>query len=312
MHLDLRFVLVWGLLLCLSRGLLAGADLQPLGSVRPEYKVRGAALRGRTLFTWGNRLTSWSVPDLRPSHLTNGNFGEGGCLVDLDRNGSLEWVGQSGDSLGLLVWMAAPGWKPQRIDDEIEMHDCMEATLFGRTGVLMVNRYMQVRFYERSRGNQWRYREIYSFYTNSQQAGLTLADIDGDSFTDILCGNYWIKSPTRFDLPWRLFAINTEYYAPLAAMFRFALTGEGKLWAAQSHMERAKLTLFQKPADPRQLWPALTRPGEGLDLTRAHALAAGDWAGSSAVIVGENVAGGRLILLAGPDPKPRILARQVN
>ena len=32
------------------------------------------------------------------------------------------------------------------IDDEFESHDCLEATLFGRKGVLVIQRYMQVRF----------------------------------------------------------------------------------------------------------------------------------------------------------------------
>ena len=36
---------------------------------------------------------------------------------------------------------------------------------------------------------------VYSFYTPSRQAGLLLADVDGDGLTDIFAGNYWIRSP---------------------------------------------------------------------------------------------------------------------
>ena len=85
--------------------------------------------------------------------------------------------------------------EPVVIDDEFDTHDCMEATLFGRKGVLVIQRYMQVRFYERADKSPGRIREIYSIYTPSQQTGLSLRDIDGDGRVDIVCGNYWIQSP---------------------------------------------------------------------------------------------------------------------
>ena len=134
------------------------------------------------------------------------------------------------------------------IDSEIEMHDCIEADLFGRRGVLMIQRYMQVRFYERPAqpGETWKIREIYSIYTPSQQAGLALHDVDRDGHPDIYCGNYWIRSPSAFELPWRLFAIDTYSELPLSAMLRLAKSGED-LAVSQAHLEAGRVTWFEKP-----------------------------------------------------------------
>lgn len=280
-------------------------------SVRPGGELRGAAFRNQTLFTWGNQLSAWTVPQLRRKDLRSGDFQEGGCLVDLDGDGRLEWAGQRGKGLGELVWMRPPRWRPEQVDSEIDMHDCIEAKLFGRVGILMVNRHMQMRFYHRSGATrQWRYREIYSFYTGSQQSGLALTDVDSDGRTDILCGNYWIKSPESFDLPWRLFAINTQHETPLSAMSRFGLLRGGDVWVTQSHMERAKLALYRKPRDPKQLWQAVPR-GDRMELGRLHALAMGPWDGEAGerAFAGEHRGSESRLLWLRPDREPEIVAK---
>lgn len=214
-----------------------------------DHEIRGAAVDRRTLYTWGDELRAWSIPGLRSRLLASGDFGEGGCAA----GGGL--VLQQGRPLGKLVWLDAARYSPVVLDDEIDMHDCLPAVLFGRRGVLMVQRGMQVRFYERDAAGRWRYREIYSFYTASYQAGLLLTDVDGDGRTDILCGNYWIRSPERFELPWRLFAINTWNETPLSAMSRFAWIAPGRLLIAQAHAgQDARVAIFEKPSDPRRLW----------------------------------------------------------
>lgn len=231
-------------------------------------RLRGASRDGDKLYAWGNRLWRWdrSGETLRP--IESGPFGEGGCVF----GGGL--VLQEGEGLGRLILLDAKG-RRQTIDSGVEMHDCLAATLFGRRGVLLVHRYGQVRFYEP--GAPWRYREIYSFYTPSQQAGLALADVDGDSRTDILCGNYWIRSPDRFELPWRLFAINTWSESPLSAMLRVAPL-DGGIVASQGEMAGARLAWFERPADPKQSWIE-HRMSDGLDLQRPHALTAADFDG---------------------------------
>ena len=234
-------------------------------------KISGAALLsdGRVL-TWGDGLYAWTIPDLRRSGIASGAFGEGGCLVDLDGDGAQEFVGkEGGQELGKLTWRKPPFQTPVVIDDEFDTHDCIEATLFGRKGVLVIQRYMQVRFYERADKSPWPFREIYSIYTPSRQTGLLLRDINRDGRVDIVCGNYWIQSPERFDLAWHIFAINTWFEEPFSATLTHAFLGDD-LFIAQAHMADARAALFRRPADTKLLW---TEKRIDVPLHRAHAVA---------------------------------------
>ena len=243
----------------------------------------GTWLNGR-LYTWGTQLRRWNQALTTSQVLTGGPFTFGTVFQDklvLERRGVLRW----GDEV---------------IDVNTQVTDAREAVLFGRTGLLVIHRGMQLRFYERpeSPAKRWPYREIYSFYTASEQGGLILHDVDQDGRVDILCGNYWVQSPVEFELPWRLFAINLFNNHPLAASARLAWH-EGRLLWLESKQPQARAFWFTPPSDPKQLWEAAPVPVDPpLHYPRALLISGGR------VLVGEmNGAHSRCLDLGQPQPK---------
>ncbi len=244
--------------------------------------ITGAAFDGHTLLSWGNRIVAWPLPSLKPHTLarTATPTGLGGCLDDTGHGLFL----QEGDR---LVYRQAPTWKPCVLDHGIDMHDCLAATLLGHRGVLVVQRGMQLRFYEYP---DFRYTEIYSFYSASRQGGLLITDIDNDGLPDIVCGNYWIKSPASFDLTWHDFAIELYNDLPEAATLRLAFD-HGDLLVAQGELPSGRLARFRKPENPRVLWDEVSV--ELLHFPRALAVAPTGW------IAGEDHGPGSRLLRSG-------------
>jgi hypothetical protein len=244
-------------------------------------RIGGAALSHGKIYSWGPVLVEWDIRtgSHRQVAAARSEFGVGGC-VDRD-----DVVLQDGNPLGALVRIRIADGSRTVLDHDVEMHDCLAADLFGRHGILVVHRYAQVRFYYDG-GVQ----EVYSFYTASKQGGLLMADVNGDARPDILCGNYWIRSPGAFDLPWRLFAINTRHEAPESANFRLAWLG-GDLIAAQGHLAEGAVYRYSPPADRTQQWVER----HVADLRYPHAVVSTP----AGVIIGENNGpGSRVFLLS--------------
>jgi hypothetical protein len=177
--------------------------------------------------------------------------------MDVDGDGVKERVMvEGGREEGRLV-AVGPGRKPWVIDQHVVTRECYELEIFGRRGVVILPWGMAVRFYEPGRewGAEWAYQDIYSFYTASWQGGLVQADVDGDGRPDLFVGNYWIRSPESFELPWRLYAINAYHEHPVSATAQLHWDGRRLLWV-ESRRPRGRVMWFRPPEDVRQLWIA--------------------------------------------------------
>jgi len=212
----------------------------------PDEGLTGGAGR----FTWGRRVLRWSGAKSREVARSPHGYDDGGCVFAKEDLILAERPATG--PLGRLVHLPAPRYKPVVIDTGVELHDCVPATLFGRSGFLMVHRFTQVRFYWLTAG-RWQMQEIYSIYTASRQGGLAVFDVDGDGRQDIVCGNYWVRSPERFDLPWHIFAINLLHAEPEDANFVLA-PWRRELLALQRERVPTPLRRFTPLADPKQLW----------------------------------------------------------
>mgnify|MGYP002783875302 CR=1 FL=1 len=223
---------------------------------RAPEPVRGVAQVAGEWWTWGEALRAWNPVTGASRRLARIKTQASGCVIDVNQDGRPDLVAMTGQG---LEWFEAPGFRARTIDAGALVSDCREATLLGHRGVLAIHRGMQVRLYEYVAGS-WSYRELYSFYTASEQGGLLVRDIDGDTRPDIVCGNYWIRSPEEWELPWRLYAINLYHETENAATARMAFRGEDLVWL-ESQRAPGRVTLFRRPADPKVLWEAV-RYGE--------------------------------------------------
>ena len=222
-------------------------------------EIRGGARAGDFVLSWGDGLREQNPKTGRSRWLVRGVPYGGGCLMDVDADSDsdvvlLERARDGG--LGTMVWLEAPRWTRHVIDTEADFTECLPSEIFGRRGVLLVHRGAQVRFYEPGHDarKRWPYREIYSIYTPSAQGGLLRLDVDRDGHEDIVCGNYWIRSPENYDLPWRLFAINNWWEEERSALLRWVLLSLDQRILIAAETEGSRLSRFTPAADPAQFW----------------------------------------------------------
>jgi hypothetical protein len=230
-------------------------------------EIRGAALVEHPhpgVLTWGTELKFWPLAGGPPTVLKKGtDFGPGGCVADVDGDGQDDLMVQERLGSGAFLWLRAPKWEPRIIERETEFRDCLPFEFDGHKGVLIPHINAQLRLYEypKQRDGKWVYSEIYSIYTASKQGGLLSFDVDGDGLTDLFIGNYWMRNPGKWELPWRLFNMNTFFDQPDSALARQAVyqrPGRAKpdlLWA-ESEGAPARFALLERPADEKQAWPA--------------------------------------------------------
>ena len=223
--------------------------------------VAGFAVEGNTLITWGAGIHWRRLPG--GAELARADeacqFGRGGAVFE----GGL--VVNQVRPRPALVWYR--GASPRVIEEGVESEDILTAELHGRRGVALIHKRAQVRFYELPSGAA---RDLYSIYTPAGQGGLLAGDVDGDGGTDLICGNYWLRSPASWELPWRLFAINTWTETPRSGMLHLAWLG-GRLLAVQRQASPARAAWFTPPADPTRLWEEARIP---IALGPSHSLVA--------------------------------------
>ncbi|MCC6536317.1 MAG: VCBS repeat-containing protein [Bryobacterales bacterium] len=265
----------------------------------------------RAVIAWGNDVRQIRIPTGRSTRLSEARgFGRGGCRADVNADGKPDLVlyekGEPGKT-GRMVWLETPSGELRVADTGADFSDCLPTTMFGKSGVLLIHRHIQIRFYEfpadATAPEPWRYHDIYSIYTPSAQGGLLRYDVDGNGHLDLLAGNYWVQAPAKTQQPWHIFAINKWWEEPRSAMLRLALAPHDdnrfpSLLAAEAEASPARVALFDPPADKKQLWRE--SPVEAIPpIQKPEAVATADLNGDrlTDLIIGENAGEGSRLLV---------------
>jgi hypothetical protein len=155
------------------------------------------------------RAPDWTRFPLEPSSTAGGN---GGLILDVDRNGTLDVVAAL--YLGELVWWQNPGpsgvegtWTRHPIDTSISTfnHDLALGNLDQDSDLEIVALYVGggVHWYDipaDPTSDSWSRTTILPMITDPH-VGLAVCDLDGDTDNDVVASNWWYERPADPSTP---------------------------------------------------------------------------------------------------------------
>src|SRR5260370_40496693 len=111
-----------------------------------KERIAGAALDGKRLVTWGDRILLWDLPDGRMQPLRARlprKLGPGGALFDVAGESGL--VLNEAGGRRALFWGNLSSGKIAEIDHGVSANEVQPRKIHGRRRILLVQRRIQVR-----------------------------------------------------------------------------------------------------------------------------------------------------------------------